>query len=38
MRKVALAIVTSVACLKEKFDVLVISGLHNKTLAEYIML
>lgn len=38
MRKAARAIVTSIACLKEKFNVLIISGLHNKTLAEHIML
>jgi leucyl aminopeptidase (aminopeptidase T) len=38
MRKAARAIVTSIACLNEKFNVLVISGLHNKTLAEYLML
>jgi len=38
MRKAARAIVTSIACLKEKFNVVIISGLHNKTLAEHIML
>jgi len=38
MREAARAIVTSVACLKEKFNVLVISGFHNKTLAEHITL
>jgi len=38
MREVAHAIVTNIACLKEKFNVLVICGLHNKILAEHIML
>jgi len=37
MEKAACAIVTRVACLKEEFDVLIISGLHNKGLAECIM-
>ncbi len=36
MRKVAHTIVTNIAFLKEKFNVLIICGLHNKTLAEYI--
>jgi len=36
MREAARAIVTSIACLREKFNVLVICGLHNKALAEYI--
>ena len=38
MREVAHTIVAKIACLKEKFNVLIICGLHNKTLAEYIML
>ena len=38
MREAARAIVTSIACLKEKFNVLVVCGLHNKMLAEHIML
>jgi leucyl aminopeptidase (aminopeptidase T) len=38
MRKAAHAIVTRIACLKEKFNVLVICGFHNKILAEHIML
>lgn len=38
MREATRAIVTSIACLKEKFNVLVICGLHNKMLAEHIML
>ncbi|MEM3730724.1 MAG: aminopeptidase [Candidatus Bathyarchaeia archaeon] len=38
MRKVAHTIVSSIACLKEKMNVLIICGLHNKTLAEYITL
>ncbi|NWF87263.1 aminopeptidase [Candidatus Bathyarchaeota archaeon] len=38
MREAARVIVTSIACLKEKFNVLVICGLHNKTLAKYITL
>ena len=38
MEEAACAIVTNVACLKEKFNVLVICGLHNKMLAEYITL
>jgi leucyl aminopeptidase (aminopeptidase T) len=38
IREAARAIVTSIACLKEKFNVLVICGLHNKTLAEHITL
>jgi leucyl aminopeptidase (aminopeptidase T) len=37
VRQAARAIVTDVACLKEKFNVLVICGVHNKTLAEHIM-
>jgi len=38
VRQAARAIVTNIACLKEKFNVLVICGLHNKTLAEHITL
>jgi len=38
VRETARAIVTSIACLKEKFNVIVICGLHNKTLAERITL
>lgn len=38
MRETARAIVTNIACLKEKFNVLVICGIHNKTLAEHITL
>jgi len=38
MRDVAHIIATSIACLKEKFNVLIICGLHNKRLAEYIIL
>jgi leucyl aminopeptidase (aminopeptidase T) len=38
MRKAARAIVTTVACLKEKLNVLVICGLHNKALAEQLTL
>jgi hypothetical protein len=38
IRQAARAIVTNIACLKEKFNVLVICGLHNKTLAEHITL
>jgi len=38
MREAAHAIVTNIACLKKKFNVLVICGLHNKMLAEQIML
>jgi len=38
MREAARAIVANIACLKEKFNVLVICGLHNKVLAEHIML
>jgi len=37
MGRAARVIVTRVACLKEEFNVLIISGLHNKTLAERIM-
>jgi len=38
IREAARAIVTNIVCLKAKFNVLVICGLHNKTLAEHIML
>jgi leucyl aminopeptidase (aminopeptidase T) len=38
MKETAHVIVTDIACLKEKFNVLIICGLHNKALAEYIML
>lgn len=38
MREAARAITTSIACLKENFNVLVICGLHNKMLAELITL
>jgi leucyl aminopeptidase (aminopeptidase T) len=38
MKKTAHTIVTNIACLKEKFNVLIICGLHNKALAEYITL
>lgn len=38
MREVAHTIATSIACLKEKFNVLIICGLHNKRLAEHIVL
>jgi len=38
MKDAAHAIVTNIARLKEKFNVLIICGLHNKTLAEHIML
>lgn len=38
MRKAGRAIVTSIACLKRKFNVLVICGLHNKMLGQHIIL
>jgi leucyl aminopeptidase (aminopeptidase T) len=38
MREAAHTIATNIACLKEDFNVLIICGLHNKTLAEYITL
>ncbi|MDI6690749.1 MAG: aminopeptidase [Candidatus Bathyarchaeota archaeon] len=38
MKEAAHVMVTKIACLREKFNVLVICGLHNKTLAEHIML
>jgi len=38
MREVAHTIVTNIAYLKEKLNVLIICGLHNKALAEYITL
>jgi leucyl aminopeptidase (aminopeptidase T) len=38
MRDTARIIVANIACLKEKHDVLVICGLHNRALAEYITL
>lgn len=38
MRKAARAIVTSIACLKREFNVLVICGLHNKMLGQHITL
>lgn len=38
MVEAANTIVTGVACLKEDFNVLIICGLHNKNLAEYITL
>ena len=38
MKKVAHTIATSIACLKEKSKVLVICALHNRMLAEYIVL
>lgn len=38
VRQTARAIITNIACFKEKFNVLVICGLHNKTLAEHITL
>ncbi|MBS7633418.1 aminopeptidase [Candidatus Bathyarchaeota archaeon] len=38
MKTTAHTIVTDIACLKEKFNVLVICGHHNKTLAEHITL
>ena len=38
MEKAARVITTRVACLKEGFNALIISGLHNKALAERIML
>jgi leucyl aminopeptidase (aminopeptidase T) len=37
-REVAHTIVTNIACLKEKFNVLIICGIHNKALAEFITL
>jgi leucyl aminopeptidase (aminopeptidase T) len=38
LREAAHRIVTNIACLKEKFNVLIICGLHNKALAEFITL
>ncbi|MEM3579008.1 MAG: aminopeptidase [Candidatus Bathyarchaeia archaeon] len=38
MMEAAHTIVTDVACLKEDFNVLIVCGLHNKNLAEYITL
>lgn len=38
IREAAHTIVADIACLKEKFNVLIICGLHNKDLAEYITL
>jgi len=38
MKEAARTIVTRIACLKERFNVLIICGLHNRMLAEYIML
>ena len=38
MREAAHTIATNIACLKEDFNVLIICGLHSKTLAEHITL
>lgn len=38
MKEVAHTIVANIACLKGNFNVLIICGLHNKALAEYLML
>lgn len=38
MRETAHVIVTSIACLRKKTNVLIVCGLPNKVFAEYIML